>query len=299
MLDHCHFIGKFLAWAHAQCNLKHRNLNFTPLFNHSLANYDLHHVVLALQNINEKNTISVVPSTKEKFISLQIGFHIKKTQNKKGVRTRQYEYIRLLDSFKFMNASLDEIVQNLPADQFTLLEEHFEMLSESSVNMLKQKGSFPYCYKDNFEKLEENQLPPREMWTNSLKQYAVTVTEEEYERGIEVFNLFACQNIGEYYNLYLKTDVFLLATVVLCFRKFAKRHRDWIVVKTTLHQTYQLTSCLKFANQNSIFLQRGNTLIWWKVCLEEEWASFTASIFVELTTNSCRTINQKIFHHLS
>ena len=237
VLDHCHFTGKFLGWAHAQCNLKRRTLNFTPLFAHNLANYDLHHVVLALQNINEKNTISVVPSTSEKIISLQIGVHIKTTQNKKGVWTSQYEYIRLLDSFKFMNASLDKLVQNLPADQFTLLEQHFEMWPDSSVNMLKQKGSFPYCCIDNFEKLEETQLPPRELWTNSLQQYEVTVTEEEYERAIEVFNLFACRNIGEYYNLYLKTDVFLLAAVVLCFQKVC-------------YETYGLDCCQYYTASN-------------------------------------------------
>ena len=91
VLDTCHFTRKFLRWAHAQCDLKRKTLNFTSLFAHNLANYDLHHVVLALQNLNEKITISVVPSTSEKFISLQIGVHMKTTQNKKGVWTRQYE----------------------------------------------------------------------------------------------------------------------------------------------------------------------------------------------------------------
>ena len=154
VLDHCHFTGKFLGWAHAQCNLKRKTLNFTPLFAHNLANYDLHHVVLALQSLIDKNTISVVPSTSEKFISLQIGVHMKTTQIKKGVWTSQYEYIRLLDSFKFMNASLDKLVQNLPSDQFTLLEQHFQAWPTTSVNLLKQKGSFPYCFVDSFEKLQ-------------------------------------------------------------------------------------------------------------------------------------------------
>ena len=126
VLDHCHFTRKFLEWAHSQCNLKRRNLNFTPLFGHNLTNYDLHHVVLALQSLNEKNTISVVPITSEKFISLQIGVHIKATENKKCVWRNQYEYIILLDSFKFMNASDDKLVQNLPPDQFSLLKQHFQ-----------------------------------------------------------------------------------------------------------------------------------------------------------------------------
>ena len=237
MLDHCHFTGNFLGWAHAQCNLKSKTLNFTPLFAHNLANYDLYHVILALQKLNEKNTISVVPSTSEKFISLQIGVHIKTSKNKKGVWTGHYEYIRPLDSFKFKNTSLEKLVQKLPADQFTLLKQHFEMCPDSSVNMLKQKGSFPYCYIDNFENLEETQLPPCEMWTNSLQQYEVTVTDEEYERSIEVFNLFGCKIIGEYYNLYLKTYVFLLAAVVLCFRKFC-------------YETYGLDCCQYYTASN-------------------------------------------------
>ena len=84
---------------------------------------------------------------------------------------------------------------------------------------MKQKGSFPYCYVDSFEKLQETQLPPRDKWTNSLQQYEVTVGEDEYKQALQVFNFFSCQNNGGYYNLYLKNDVFLLASVVLCFRQ--------------------------------------------------------------------------------
>ena len=230
----------FLGWAHTFCNLKRRTINFTPVFAHNLANYDLHHVVLALQSLDEKNTISIVPNTSEKFISLQIGVYIKSTQNKKGVWHNQYEYIRLLDSFKLMNTSLDNLVQNLPSDQFTLplLEQYFQTWPESSTKLLKQKGCFPYCYIDSFEKaLEEKQLPPREKWTNSLQQFEVTVTDAEYARAIEVFNLFRCQNIGEYYNLYLKTDGFLLAAVVLCFRNVC-------------YETYGLDCCQNYTASN-------------------------------------------------
>ena len=164
VLDHCHFTGKFLGWAHAQCNLKRKTLNFTPLIAHNLANYDLHHVVSALQSLNDKNAISVVPSTSGKFISLQIGVHMKTTQNKKGFWTSQYEYNRLLDSFKFMNASLDKLVQNLPSDQFTLLEQHLQAWPTTSVNLLKQKGSFPYCFVDSFKKNARGPASPnREM----------------------------------------------------------------------------------------------------------------------------------------
>ena len=42
VLDHCHFTGEFLGWAHNTCNINRRFLNYTPLFAHNLSNYDLH-----------------------------------------------------------------------------------------------------------------------------------------------------------------------------------------------------------------------------------------------------------------
>ena len=116
---------KIIGLAHAQCNLKRRTLNFTPVFAHNLANYDLHHVILALKSSIERNTFSIIPSTSEKFISLQIGVYIKSRQNRKGVWINEYEYIRILDLFKFMHSSLDKLVQNLPHDQFKMLEDQF------------------------------------------------------------------------------------------------------------------------------------------------------------------------------
>ena len=85
--------------------------------------------------------------------------------------------------------------------------------------MLKRKGFFPYCYIDNFNKLKETKFPPREKWINSIQQYRVSVTEDEYKHALGVFEKFQCETIEDYYSLYLKTDVFLLAAFMLCFRK--------------------------------------------------------------------------------
>ena len=126
VLDHCHYTGKFLGWAHNQCNLARISLNFIPIFAHNLSNYDLHHVILALQAMDPRNTVSIIPQTDEKYISLQIGIWIRSYKDKKGLTKNVYEYIRLLDSFKFMAASLDNLVSNLPPNQFTLLEDRFK-----------------------------------------------------------------------------------------------------------------------------------------------------------------------------
>lgn len=68
ILDHCHASGRFLGWAHNNCNVNRKTLNFTPVFAHNLQNYDLHHVVKALNNCSEKTKFSIIPATDEKYI---------------------------------------------------------------------------------------------------------------------------------------------------------------------------------------------------------------------------------------
>ena len=142
VLDHCHFTGQFLGWAHNSCNINQTFLNYTPLFAHNLLNYDLHHVILALQGSNMSNTISIIPSTDKKFIAVEIGVMVKMRPDKNGVEKPVYEHIRLLGSFRFMSSSLDTLANNLPAGEFYLLENYFKEWPESSIQMLKQKGFF-------------------------------------------------------------------------------------------------------------------------------------------------------------
>ena len=87
-------------------------------------------------NFMKSSQNTFVPNTSENDISMQIGEYIKSIQNKKSVGPEEYEYIRLLDSFKFMNASPDRLVRNLLSNQFTLLEQDFQSWPESSTNLL-------------------------------------------------------------------------------------------------------------------------------------------------------------------
>ena len=298
VLDHCHFTGQFLGWAHNNCNINRKFLNYTPLFAHNLSNYDLHHVILALQGSNMRNTISIIPSTDEKFIALEIGVLIKMRPNKNGVDKPVYEHIRLLDSFRFMHSSLDALVKNLPANEFIHLENYFSDWSKSSVDMLKQKGHFPYNYIESFSKLGEARLPPREKWTNSLQQYDVSVTEDEYKHALTVFETFKCKTIGEYYNLYLKTDVFLLASVVLCFRKVC-------------YQTYGLDCCQYYTASNlsgdamlkickaplELLTERESNWIWLRGSFGVELAPFIIRDSQLPTTNIFRTLIRSSLQH--
>ena len=138
-----------------------------------------------------------------------------------------------------MGESLDNLAQNLPSDQFGMLEKHFEKLGKTkeSTQLLRKKANFPYSYVNSFEKLEETELPSIENWTNSLNGFEVSVSREEYERAHRVYQTFECQNLGQYYDIYLTTDVYLLAAVVSCFREIC-------------YTTYGLDCCQYFSASN-------------------------------------------------
>ena len=104
-------------------------------------------------------------------MAFDIGVLIKIRVIKNGVNKPVYEHIRQLDSFRFMPSSLDTLTNNLPSDEFTLLKNYFTDWPESSINMRKQKGYFPYNYIDSFANFGETELPSRKNWTNSLQQY--------------------------------------------------------------------------------------------------------------------------------
>ena len=71
-LDHCHYSSQFVGWAHEKCNRARRYVNFTPVVGHNIQNYDLHHICLALQSFEPTTTVSVIPSTDEKYIFMNL-----------------------------------------------------------------------------------------------------------------------------------------------------------------------------------------------------------------------------------
>ena len=94
ILDHCHFSGKFLGYAHTLCNLQRQRTKFSPIFAHNLANYDIHHVIRALKSGSENNTISVIPINEEKYVSLSLNVWLGSYTTNKGHVRHKYEEMR-------------------------------------------------------------------------------------------------------------------------------------------------------------------------------------------------------------
>ena len=65
---------------------------------------------------------------------------------------------------------------------------------------------------DSFKKFSEDKLPDRCEFFSSLKDECIS--EKDYQRAINVWNVFKMNAMGDYHDLYLKTGVLLLADVL-------------------------------------------------------------------------------------
>ena len=222
--DHCHFTGKFRGAAHSSCNLKFQRPKFTPVFLHNLQNYDEHLFVRALGTLDEVLDVTCIPNNEEKYIAFSLKFELKKERREVAEGewkefTVKHE-IRFLDSFKFTLSGLSSLVENLPKED---LKETIRFFGERS-ELMSRKGVYPYEFMDGFDKFEKKQLPKKASFFSRLNQEKVT--DENYQRAQKVWEEFSCQNMGEFHDLYLKTDVLLLADVMESFRKLCEKHYE-------------------------------------------------------------------------
>ena len=67
------------------------------------------------------------------------------------------------------------------------------------------------------EKFGETQLPKREDFYSLLTDE--DISDDDYQHAVDVWNTFGIRNMGEYHDLYLKSDILLLADVFENFRE--------------------------------------------------------------------------------
>ena len=72
---------------------------------------------------------------------------------------------------------------------------------------------------DSFDKFNDKNLPSKEKFFCMLSDEHIT--DKDYEHAQNVWNTFNLESMGQYHDLYLKSDVLLLADV-LVFEKFRK-----------------------------------------------------------------------------
>ena len=108
---------------------------------------------------------------------------------------------KLLDNWKynFKYSSRSEYVRN-----------------EHDLNLLTEKGVFPYGYMDRWDRLDETSLPSKEMFYSELSKSHIS--DWDYERAKHAFDNFNPKNLGDYHDLYLTSGVMLLTAVFENFR---------------------------------------------------------------------------------
>lgn len=133
--------------------------------------------------------------------------------SKEGKQVEVKRDIRFIDSFKFMAAGLESLVNNLPKEAFRNLKRYYE---GEKLQLLLRKGVFPYDWFDGFDKLNATQLPPKDAFYSRLND--TDITDEDYQHAQKVWETFEIKTMRDYHNLYLKSDVILLADVFENFR---------------------------------------------------------------------------------
>ena len=203
VFDHCHYTGKLLHIAHANCNLQRNKFSeTTAIFMHNFSGYDSHLLIRHINKENAGSEIHALPYNSEK------------------IRCLQWRKFVFKDSMQFLNSSLSTLVDDLRASgsDFKLLNKSGLCKNRTEKELLLRKGVFPYEMVTSCTRLSEiKSFPPKKCFFSTLSQS--TISEEDYKHGLNVFSAFNCSSLLDYLLLYNKLDVYLLAIVMLQFRE--------------------------------------------------------------------------------
>ena len=205
--DHCHITGKFRGSAHQECNLKLRikpeDISIPVIFR----GYDSHFIMIGeiAKNYTYKNKkgkeqplkINPIPNNMEKYMAFMLG-----------------NDLTFIDSFQFMSSSLDKLINNLPKDDLIYTSKVFK---GKKLDLMSKKGVYPCDFMESFEKFNQTELPAKEHFYSILNDQHIT--NDEHDDAKNVWKAFKIKAMGEYHDLYLGSDVLLLADVFESFRK--------------------------------------------------------------------------------
>ena len=207
-MNNYHFsLGAFNDAAHSQCNLLYKldpRQWKCPVLFHNLKGYDGHFII---NGATEKHgEIRVIPTNFERFMSFSIG------------------RLQFLDSFQFTQQSLEKLAKTLKDEDFVYTRKEFSIPEQ--FRLLTKKGVYPYDYVTSIHQLESDEpieFPRKDLFFNKVNDEHIT--DEEYTHGKTVFET-CCPNrtLREYHDVYLKSDILLLADF---FEKYRKMCLDY------------------------------------------------------------------------
>lgn len=217
--DHCHQTSKFLGAAHSRCNLNRWGGRTIKVMMHNGSSYDTHIIIRHLSSAiptqkkskgGMRDVIKILPRNSEKFRSVQIGS------------------FTFVDSVEHLPAKMSTLAAELGEDhEFSIMaqmkalqgkEHHLKLLNSG-------KGNFPY---ERFTSLQQmkraKRVPPISAFHSRLNES--DVSQEDYQRTVDIFEAFQCHNMAAYGLLYCASDVFLLAEIFHRYRETVRQHFD-------------------------------------------------------------------------
>ena len=254
--DHCHLTGKYRGPSHRKCNFNvtQKQSNFIPFIFHNFSNYDCHMFFKKLvDKKNDKVKFDIIPKTNEEYISVTYGCirfidsyrflssgldSLVKTLVDNSNKTLKNLKEEIVDSDEISNIineiteddkTIKDLKKDYPEEIKNLEEVLLNYMGEKDLKILKRglpekwkyltkKLAYPYEY---FNSIDDYQKPvnnlKKEHFFSKLKNKCPD--DEEIQRTMNIIERFNIKNGEELTEIYLKSDVLLLACV---FEKFIK-----------------------------------------------------------------------------
>ena len=252
--DHCHFTGKYRGATHNTCNIRYKIPKNILVIFHNGSTYDYHFIIKELACEFDGNFECLGEST-EKYITFSVPIK-KRIEDKNMDITYKIKFIdKFRFMATSLSKLVDNLTDNIHNDKCikcksnlcfvramneTLLfkcidcEKEYEKeinkeLIETFANtykfcnndinkfiMLLRKGVYPYEYMDGWNKFNEKLIPCKELFYSNLT--LENISEVDYMHANNVFKTTELNNLGDYHDLYVRSDTLLLADVFENFR---------------------------------------------------------------------------------
>ena len=220
--DHCHYTGKYRGAAHNACNLQYKVPKSIPVVFHNGSNYDFHIIIKQLAH-DFKGPFSCLGENTEKYITFSISIFKKTDANEKPIAYQ----IKFMDSYRHMNQSLSNLVDNLAELNKNLpakvlihrFYNTYRMITDNNIEKFKlllRKGVYPYEYMRSWKNFKEPVPLKKECYYSETNN--TNISDDDLEHVKKVCNAFNITNLGDYHDLYVSLDVALLADVFENFR---------------------------------------------------------------------------------
>ncbi|CAG8666260.1 4083_t:CDS:2, partial [Ambispora gerdemannii] len=208
VIDHDHITGKFRGAMHSSCNLKLRidpeTIKIPVLFCNG-SGYDFHHLMQEIAKVTDEKIVPIANNS-EQYITFSVG------------------QLQFIDSLKFSLPGLAKMAENLRDEKkgqtktpeqlakcFPIMS---KFISPHLLSLLTRKGIFPYQWLNSKTKFNETQLP-----SQCEHEKIYTISQKDYDFAWIVWRETGCKTFGDYHDIYLKTDVLILADAFEAFRK--------------------------------------------------------------------------------